>query len=97
VERTHAKERGEAKVGDLEEALVREQKVFGFEVAMADAHGVAVLHSRDQLLEVSPRGVLVESTLVCCARSVSTRQASQRAHDRESKQRQELGCAPSLK
>ena len=47
-----ALERGHAKVGDLDVALAVEEQVLGLEVTVADVEAVAVVDSRDDLLEV---------------------------------------------
>merc|ERR1719263_2746417 len=49
-------------------APVGEQRVLQLEVAVADAHGVAVMHARDELLEKVARLVLLEAPRVAHAR-----------------------------
>lgn len=52
------RERGEAKVGDLEVAVGVEEEVLRLEIAVRDAVAVAELERGDELREVAPRELL---------------------------------------
>lgn len=54
---------GEAEVGDLEVAVLVDEEVLGLEVAVEHAARVAEPDGGDELLEVAPRGVLLEPPL----------------------------------
>jgi len=56
-------DRREAEIGDLEVAALVDEEVLGLEVPVEDAPGVAEADGGDELLEVPPRGVLLEAAL----------------------------------